>query len=256
MQEQIKQSLLTLAAEQGFRVLFACESGSRAWGFASQDSDWDVRFFFARPEADYLKVHLPDDYIHCDLPGELDLTGWDLRKALHHATKSSASVLEWLGSPTVYFAEADFAEKMRAVVASYFQVRPTVHHYLGLAKQLMSQAGEGRALNGKKYLYVLRATLCAHWALRHRTPPPVLFADLLPLVPDFTLTEAIQHFVKLKQAGNETDAFPVSDALRNFTEALRQQAHADVSLLETAQPSANAADQLFQSTIRSISNHD
>jgi hypothetical protein len=97
MRKAILRSLTTLEAECGIRVLYACESGSRAWGFASRDSDWDVRFFFVWPQREYLRVQLPADHMHRDLPGNLDITGWALRKALHHAAKSSASVLEWLG---------------------------------------------------------------------------------------------------------------------------------------------------------------
>src|SRR6187549_3121143 len=95
MHQAILSSLAALEAETGIRVLYACESGSRAWGFASRDSDWDVRFFFVWPQREYLRVRAPQDHIHRDLPGDLDITGWDLRKALSHALKSSASVLEW-----------------------------------------------------------------------------------------------------------------------------------------------------------------
>ena len=249
MREEILSSLAALEAERGIRVLYACESGSRAWGFASRDSDWDVRFFFVHPQREYLRVQLPADHLHRDLPGDLDITGWDLRKALHHAAKSSASVLEWLGSPVVYFDRDGFAEEMRRLARGCFRVRPTVHHYLGLAKQLWSQAGEGAALNGKKCLYVVRATLCARWALMHGTPPPVPFAELLPLIGDSALLEEVQQFVALKLRAKESDALPVSEALRTFLAGTRAACESEQEQLTTADVDTAPLDDLFQRTL-------
>jgi len=248
MREEILQSLAALEAERGIRVMYACESGSRAWGFASRDSDWDVRFLFVHPQREYLRVASPADHIHRDLPGDLDITGWDLRKALHQAAKSSASVLEWLHSPQVYL-ERDSVVELRRLARECFRVRPTVHHYLGLAKQLWGQAGEGATLNGKKCLYVMRATLCARWALNYGTPPPVAFVELLPLIGDAGLLDEVRQFVALKQEAKESDALPVSDALRNFLADTRAACDAE----ETAQTAADVnmapLDAFFQRTL-------
>ena len=108
MREEIEYALRALEVETGCRVLHACESGSRAWGFASRDSDWDVRFVFVWPRDSYLRVHLPASTLTRQLPGDLDLSGWDLRMALSHFAKSNASFLEWLGSPMVYWQDSDF----------------------------------------------------------------------------------------------------------------------------------------------------
>lgn len=249
MHQAILSSLAALEAETGIRVLYACESGSRAWGFASQDSDWDVRFFYVWPQSEYLRVHAPQDHMHRDLPGDLDITGWDLRKALSHALKSSASVLEWLHSPAVYLDREGFAGRLRPLVNACFRVRPAVHHYLGLAKQLWLAAGEGAALNGKKCLYVMRAALCARWALLHGTPPPVAFQELLPLVSDAAILEEINAFVALKLEGRESDAFPVSDALREFLANLRSECEAQESTLVTQPPDMASLDNFFQETL-------
>jgi predicted nucleotidyltransferase len=249
MQLAILSSLTALEADTGLRVLYACESGSRAWGFASQDSDWDARFFFVRPQREYLCVREPQDHLHRDLPGDLDITGWDLRKALSHALKSSASVLEWLGSPQVYFDRDGFADRLRSLAHACFRVRPTVHHYLGLAKQLWLAAGKGSELNGKKCLYVMRATLCARWALTYGTPPPVAFSGLLPLVSDAAILEEIHQFVALKQEGRESDAFPVSENLRDFLANLRAECEQQESALEAAPADTAPLDAFFQETL-------
>ncbi len=248
MREEIQQSLMALEAERGLRVLYACESGSRAWGFASRDSDWDVRFFYVWPQREYLRVHGPADHIHRDLPGNLDITGWDLRKALHHAAKLSASVLEWLHSPQVYL-EREGVDELRRLARECFRMKPTVHHYLGLAKQLWAQAGEGAALNGKKALYVMRATLCARWALEHGTPPPVAFAELLPLVSDDVLLAEVRQFVSLKEAGTESDAFPVSEALRRFLAETRAVCEVEQESLTTEPADFAPLDEYFQCTL-------
>jgi len=249
MREEILNSLTTLEAEQGIRVLYACESGSRAWGFASRDSDWDVRFFFVWPQREYLRVQLPADHIHRDLPGDLDITGWDLRKALHHAAKSSASVLEWLGSPIVYFDREGIADEMRRLARGCFRVRPTVHHYLGLAKQLWAQAGEGGELNGKKCLYVMRATLCARWALTHGTPPPVAFAELVPLIGDDALRDEVLQFVALKLEARESDALPVSGTLRSFLADTRAACEEEHVHLSATNAEMQPLDDFFQRTL-------
>ena len=248
MREEILQSLAALETERGIRLLYACESGSRAWGFASRDSDWDVRFFFVHPQREYLRVHAPADHLHRDLPGDLDITGWDLRKALHNAAKSNASVLEWLHSPQVYF-ESDAVPEFRRLARAGFRVKPAVHHYLGLAKQLWAQAGEGAALNGKKVLYVLRATLCARWTLTHRTPPPVAFAELLPLIGDGALLDEVRQFVVLKQEAKESDALPVSETLRTFLAATRSACDAEQESLVTAEADMPPLDEFFQRTL-------
>lgn len=245
MHPEILTALRTLESDSGIRVLYACESGSRAWGFASPDSDWDARFFFAHPQREYLRVHEPRDHIHRDLPGDLDITGWDLRKALHHLAKSSASVLEWLHSPLVYLDGGDPIAEMRRLARECFRVKPTVHHYLGLAKQLWHQAGAGDALNGKKVLYVLRATLCARWALTHGTPPPVAFAELLPLVTDTSLRAEIEHFVTLKQQALESDTLPVSETLRHYLATTREACEAEQASLTTEPVDMEPLDDYF-----------
>lgn len=216
MQEIFEHALRTIETETGFRVLHACESGSRAWGFASRDSDWDVRFIFAWPRDAYLRVHPPPSTYSRQLPGDLDLSGWDLRMSLSQFAKSNASFLEWLGSPIVYRQEARFMSGLEPLRAHFFQPRAALAHYLGQARSLWLAAGEGAALNGKKCLYVLRSVLAAQWVADRRTQPPVPFHSLLPLVVDRDLRREIDSLLIAKAAGSEADAFLVSAALRDF----------------------------------------
>ena len=95
--------------EQDTRLLFAVESGSRAWGFASPDSDYDVRFVYKRGMREYVRMREQRDVIELPIIGDLDINGWDIVKALTQFRKSNPSLLEWLHSPIVYRENGDFA---------------------------------------------------------------------------------------------------------------------------------------------------
>lgn len=240
--QAIEQALCKIEAAQGFRILYACESGSRAWGFASRDSDFDVRYIFVWPRDEYLKVHAPPEHKHDDF-GDLDMTGWELRKALHHFGKSNASFYEWLNSPVVYFDDG-LRDELQQLMPQFFQARTGVHHYLGLARQLWPQEA-GESINGKKLLYVLRATLAARWILQHKNPPPVPFNELLSLIEDRALLSEIEQLVEAKKAAIEADALLVSAALREFVIATRAECEEQSRTLAVAPVDFAALDALF-----------
>ncbi len=248
MTPAILSGLARLEAEHGFRVLLAVESGSRAWGFASPDSDWDVRFIFAWPREAYLSVQAPPSTQQL-MDGDLDFSGWDLRMALQHFGKSNASLLEWVGSPIVYHRDDSFHRALVALLPTFFQSKAAIHHYLGLARSLQARAGDAARPNGKKWLYVLRATLAAQWTLTRREPPPVAFARLLPQIADPALRWEIDALVTAKAAGSEADAFAVSAELRNLIDARRAELDAAAATLEDAPVDMATLDALFRTTL-------
>lgn len=252
MQEVILEALRTLEAETGCRVLHACESGSRAWGFASRDSDWDVRFVFAWPRDAYLRVQLPASTLTRQLPGDLDVSGWDLRMALSHFAKSNASFLEWLGSPMVYRQDADFREALERLRAGHFQPRAAMDHYLGLAKSLWRSGGEDGPINGKRCLYVLRAVLAAQWALEKGFQPPVPFVELLAPADAAGLRGEIDALLAAKGAGSETDAFPVSGDLRGFVAERRTALEAAAQTMQGRPADTGDLDRLFRATLERL----
>lgn len=166
------------------RTLYACESGSRAWGFASPDSDWDVRFVFGHPVERYLSIERPVETMDLFLPNDLDLAGWDLPKTLGLLRKSNPSLLEWLHSPIVYRAEGGFLEEMRDLARRAFSPNAGLHHYRSMAGSNLAKALPTPEAPLKKYLYVLRPLLTARWIEGNGTIAPVPMAELLPLVPD------------------------------------------------------------------------
>src|SRR4051794_14574214 len=100
--QRVSAALLAVEHEKDVRVLYACESGSRAWGFASRDSDYDVPFLYVHERDWYLSVDDRRDVLEYPLRDELDVSGWELRKALRLLRKSNPPLLEWLNSPMVY----------------------------------------------------------------------------------------------------------------------------------------------------------
>jgi len=122
----IKQCLADIEQEQDVRILYACESGSRAWGFESKDSDYDVRFIYVKPLDWHLTVEPQRDVIEAMLPHDVDLAGWELKKALHLFHKGNTSLIEWLHSPIVYFDDAQFAQELRAILKQEFSAKADI----------------------------------------------------------------------------------------------------------------------------------
>jgi len=248
----IRTALRSLEAETGLRVLHAVESGSRAWGFPSLDSDWDVRFIFAWPRERYLRVQLPEATLTRQFPGDLDMGGWDLRMALTHFAKSNASFLEWLASPIIYHRDPKFAGELEPLREVFFQPRVAMDHYLGLARSLWLAAGDGAVLNGKKCLYVVRAVVAAQWVLEKRSQPPVPFLELLAPVEAAGHGREIDALLAAKAAGSEGDAFVVSDGLRGFLSERREELEAAASSIPARPVDLGPLDTVFQGTLERL----
>ena len=131
---EIKKELLRLESENEIKILLAVESGSRAWGFASEDSDWDVRYIYIHRLEWYLKIDEQKDSQEEILPNDLDLSGWELKKALRLFRKSNPPMLEWLRSPIVYLEQFSTAQKLRELSVTYFNPKSCMYHYLSMAK--------------------------------------------------------------------------------------------------------------------------
>jgi predicted nucleotidyltransferase len=166
MSAEINALLNRLEIHHGVRILYACESGSRAWGFASPDSDFDIRFIFAKPENSYVSVADGLESIDLPLEGLLDAGGWDVRKAARLLGKSNGALVEWLHSPVVYRETPGFRDRWRAVAREVFSPRAAVDHYRGLGKQMVLGKLNAEAVRAKDYLYALRALLAARRAYR------------------------------------------------------------------------------------------
>jgi predicted nucleotidyltransferase len=179
MKERIAAELVDIENRYEVRLLFAVESGSRAWGFASPDSDYDVRFVYAHRRDWYLGVFEQRDVIEEMLPDDLDISGWELRKALRLFSKCNAALNEWLGSPIVYSETPGFRPTLAALMPAYFNPVAAMHHYRRMAEHALADSLQERRIGIKKLFYALRAILACRWIANMQAQPPTEFTRLL-----------------------------------------------------------------------------
>ena len=219
MRAQIGQTLVDIEEKHGVRVLFAIESGSRAWGFPSPDSDYDVRFVYAHPRDRYLRLFPGRDVIELPIDAVLDVNGWDLQKALRLLIKPNPVLLEWLSSPIRYTWDDAICADLIAFSRKASHRSACLYHYLSLAWSQWHRHIEGReTINFKRYFYVLRPALALRWVRLHpETPPPMNFQTLVAgLEIDDKVVALIDHLLVLKSWARETAdgaRFPEIDAL-------------------------------------------
>jgi len=233
---QIDDRLDRVEDEHGVTVLYACESGSRAWGFPSTDSDYDVRFVYVHPRDWYLSIDLErrDDTIDRPIENEIDLHGWGLRKALGLFRTANPTLLDWLQSPIVYREDTAVMARWRDLLPDYYTPRTVGHAYRGLARSVAEQNLAAPPIPHKAYLYVLRALLAVRWVEQDRGLVPVEFERLVAAtVDDAVLQAAIDDLVAQKKVGTEQEAGPRLSTLHDFieTELERQ---ADTEFPESA----------------------
>jgi len=212
---EIVDLLAKIERDRRVRILYACESGSRAWGFASPDSDYDIRFIFAREEAAYFSVREGLETIELPIDGDLDAGGSDLRKAARLLGKSNGALVEWLHSPIVYRCEAGFRERWQEAARAVFSPRASSDHYRGLAKQMVFGKLDSEAVRAKDYLYALRAVLCAQWVAAGHGIPPVPFPDLVPTAPA-VVRDLVPELLEHKARTKESERMPRVPALDAF----------------------------------------
>jgi uncharacterized protein len=188
IEENIKAEILkrihAAESEHGVRVLYAVESGSRAWGFESPNSDYDVRFIYAHPKEWYISVELEEkrDVIEYEIVDEIDINGWDVRKALRLYWKSNPAFVEWLQSPIVYIERGEFAHRARELMPEIYSIEKGIYHYRSMAKTNYRGYLRADMVPLKKYFYVLRPLLSIMWLEKFRRPAPIEFDKLRSLV--------------------------------------------------------------------------
>ena len=217
VEQQIAAMLDQVAAEEQVHILYACESGSRAWGFPSQDSDYDVRFLYVHPRDWYLSIEPGRDVIERPLIDNIDLSGWDLRKALGLLRKSNPPLIEWLSSPIVYRDDQHTAAYLRAVLRGVYSPKASMYHYRHMAEGNNRTYLQGDQIWTKKYLYVLRPLLAVRWIERGYGPVPMAFDRLLDrTIDDPHLREEIDALVARKRAGDELAQGPRNEVISTF----------------------------------------
>ena len=249
MKDLILQKLFEIEKEENIRILHAVESGSRAWGFPSPDSDYDVRFIYIRPPEFYLKLEKTRDVIELPINDMLDINGWDLKKTLQLLHSSNPTLFEWMSSPIVY-RQTEFIDQLLPIMDAYFSCKSGLYHYLSMAERNYKEFLLGDMAKVKKYFYVLRPILACKWILRTSKKPPMLFSELANAELDEALKPTIDRLLDLKMNAPEIKEVPRIIEINQYIDRTIE----DLKVQIAAFPAEHRADwaplnQLFLQTL-------
>jgi len=249
MRATILRTLREIESAEDVAVLFACESGSRGWGFASPDSDYDVRFIYARRLDRYLTLEPVRDVIEQPVGGELHINGWDLRKALQLLRDSNPTLLEWLRSPIVYTQHEVFAQRLRTLAEGGFSPVRGYHHYVSMARKNLREHLADAAVRPRRYLVVLRPLLAARWIREQRGAPPMRFAELAEAtLDDPNVIGEINALLAEKMRAGEAASSPRREVLHAFIERELEAAQASV-IVESHRTDSRELDRLLHDAV-------
>lgn len=234
MKDVIVEKLKEIEEKENVRIIMAIESGSRAWEFASPDSDYDVRFIYVRKREDYLKLNPVRDVIEWQLDETLDINGWDVKKALQLLYKSNPTIIEWCSSPIVYKSSEEF-EELKKMVPNYFSEKKNVYHYWHMAETNYRTYLKTDEVKIKKYFYVLRPILAAKWILDKKCSPPMSFSELMENELINELKPCVQRLLEMKK---ETPEMGLAEKIQSLNDYI------DSSLIEIKEEAEKIQDKM------------
>ena len=254
MRKIIEDKLREIEKVEDVRIIFCAESGSRAWGFASPDSDYDVRFVYVRRTEEYLRLDPVRDVIEWQLDETLDINGWDIQKALRLLYKSNPTLFEWDGSPIIYRQTAEW-ERIRGVMGGYFEPSVSARHYISLAKKNYDICRENGNIKLKKYLYCLRSMLACSYIVNRGTAPPVLFSELASAELDPLLMRDVEEILRIKANAPERQYIPVPSALDEYIAARLKYLDKAVNALSAKGKDISVLDDIFVGILKNIKSY-
>lgn len=212
--EQLSTILTTIEAKHYIKILYACETGSRAWGFPSPDSDYDVRFIYMHYADWYLSLNEQKDTIEF-MDGDWDITGWDLRKTLLLLKKSNAALIERFQSPIIYKNEAAFRTEFNGLIKEHYNPIAVFYHYHSLSINFWADINNAPEVKLKSLMYIIRSLLCCMWSLKDKEVLPMEIKPLLKYAPaDVKLK--IEELIRLKAGKNESYMHPKDSLIENW----------------------------------------
>ncbi|MDO4537886.1 MAG: nucleotidyltransferase domain-containing protein [Coriobacteriales bacterium] len=231
LKDAIDRELSACEAAKGVKVLIAVESGSRCWGFASPDSDYDVRFVYARPKDEYLSLKRVHDTIEWRLDEELDVVGWDVSKFLTLMRGSNPQTFEWISS-TIVYRELPCFQEVRDIAPLCFNPVKNAHHYLGMVRKHDSRYLRNGNVNRKRYLYCVRGILACRWAARVRKPVPMAFGELADALLEPEMRPLVDELIEVKRQGHEKERCEPIKPLEDWILAQLDQLEDEIALLK------------------------
>ncbi len=254
VETEVQAQLDRIEAESDVCILFAIESGSRAWGFPSPDSDYDVRFVYVHKPDWYLTIENRRDVIELPISDDLDINGWDLRKALQLLLKANPVLLEWLRSPIVYRADETAVTELAALAETISHQRASLYHYLSIAKSNYDNAIVSKSeVKLKKYLYAMRPALALRWLrMTPDRPLPMALGDLRAGVDlDVDLDVVLDTLLAKKAQTKELGVGPAIPELNAFIADEIGRAEVDIGERPPATSAEwEAADILFRKLVK------
>lgn len=217
MRDRILKQLQEIEEKENVKIIMAIESGSRAWGFASLDSDYDVRFIYVRKAEDYLKLEGVRDVIEWRCDDLLDINGWDIKKALQLLHKSNPTIFEWCASPIVYMESEEFSW-LKEILPQYFSAKKGLFHYWHMASTNYREYLKGDMVRIKKYFYVLRPILAAKWILDRKQAPPMRFDELVEAQLEEELKPELERLLEMKKVMSELGMAPKIPVFNDYIE--------------------------------------
>ncbi len=249
MKEQIKKQLQHLKEKEDIKILLAVESGSRAWGFPSPDSDYDVRIIYLRKPEWYLSIDDKKDtieYFHGKL---LDIGGWDIRKTLRLLRKSNATPFEWAQSPIIYEEKRGFREQLMHLAREFFQPIHSLNHYRGIAKNSYNKLSAAGEIKLKTLFYIIRPILAGVWIIKNGTTPPMDIENLMKSIEDKSIINKIRALIKTKESVNEDYTYSLEPDIQKFIDNHFQELELIDSLEKKMIPETQILDSFYRELI-------
>lgn len=252
--ETIYDRLTAVERDYDASLILAVESGSRAWGFSSADSDYDCRFLYRRRPERYLSLWPVRDVIETPLDRVYDVNGWDIDKALRLLVKGNAVAIEWLMSPIVYRDDPAVRQLIAEFAREHADPNGVRRHYLHLATQQYERhLATSDRWKIKSLFYVLRPIAALRWLRHHpgQVAPPM---NLWELLADAELSQDVidlaRGYAEIKASTLESQDISSDPTLSGlFVEELSLAAPFDTKSTPDVRAGMAAADRAFQQII-------
>ena len=220
-EKYIYQCLQQIEKENDVRILLAVESGSRAWGFASKDSDWDVRYVYVHRPEWYFHIEEQRDVIENMFENDIDAVGWDLKKSLSQLKRSNPAFMEWIKSPIIYKSDTRFMDDLNELIPKCYNPIKAMYHYQKIYIKHDERYLQKQGYPMKRFLYYLRGVLACQWIERYKSIPPVRFNELYEeIVSDQEIRQEIDKLIEYKTTSKEMDMSEVPFKLVDYAKEL------------------------------------
>ncbi|MBI5857872.1 MAG: nucleotidyltransferase domain-containing protein [Sphingobacteriales bacterium] len=216
--KEIETILNNISQQENIKILYACETGSRAWGFPSPDSDYDVRFIYMHEKDWYLSLSQRKDTIEY-MEGELDITGWNLKKCLTLLKKSNAPLIERFQSPVEYFGDVGFKENFTKLIKNYYSPTAVFFHHYSLANKFWDELKGKDEIKLKNLFYLVRSLLSCNWIIKDKSVLPMSIDGLMNYIADDKKAK-LKSLIKLKATVGEKYLHPKEEEVFDWIKEL------------------------------------